>query len=277
MKYFISLFFLIFIGKTFAQVGSNIGIINDADGYTNIRKEASTKSQIVGKILQNEYFFYEEYNSNWCKITTQNKVKGFVHKSRIKNIDENQVICLKISFEDNSEERINRTARDTILSVFSLKDSDFPFFIIGFNYTQIESKERKESYVLFGNETSSVKFSIRNVNTKDYKIRKDKYGNNKIITTEKNRKVYGFLGDRQFPKKEIDNIQISINRGNTYNLPKSVYKYLFEPTLESVKVYIKGRNQLIIYMSGAEASEGYEVIFIVNEKQLLKRYIYRNF
>ena len=30
-------------------------------------------------------------------------------------------------------------------------------------------------------------------------------------------------------------------------------------------------------MSGAEASEGYEVIFIVNEKQLLKRYIYRNF
>ena len=248
MKHFISLFFLIFIGKTFAQVGSNIGIINDADGYTNIRKEASTKSQIVGKILQNEYFFYEEYNSNWCKITTQNKVKGFVHKSRIKNIDENQVICLKISFEDNSEERINRTARDTILSVFSLKDSDFPFFIIGFNYTQIESKERKESYVLFGNETSSVKFSIRNVNTKDYKIGKDKYGNNKIITTEKNRKVYGFLGDRQFPKKEIDNIQISINGGNTYNLPKSVYKYLFEPTLESVKVYKKEKSINYLYV-----------------------------
>lgn len=277
MKHFISLFFLIFIGKTFAQVGSNIGIINDADGYTNIRKEANAKAQIIGKILKNDYFFYEDYNSSWCKVLTQDNIRGFVHKSRINNIDKNQVICLKISFEDNSEERINRTVRDTVLSIFSLKDNDFPFFIIGFNYTQIEPKQQKENYVLFENETSSVKFSIKNVNTKDYKIGKDKYGNNKIITTEKDKKVYGFFRDRQFPKKEIDNIQISINRGNTYNLPKSVYKYLFEPTLESVKVYIKGRNQLIIYMSGAEASEGYEVIFIVNEKQLLKRYIYRNF
>lgn len=62
-----------------------------------------------------------------------------------------------------------------------------------------------------------------------------------------------------------------------YNLPQSTYEYMFEPSLESVKVYKRGTNQLIIYMSGADGSEGYEVIFIVNENGLVKRYVYQNF
>ena len=270
MKYYIFLFFLFFIGKIFAQIESNIGIINDADGYTNIRKEASTKSQIIGRILKNEYFFYEEYNSRWCKITKQDNTKGFIHKSRILKVNSEKLLSIRVN-NDSSEDEVDR---NIIVDYTTLnEDNQVSYFFMEYNYPLIKQNESKNNYILFKEDSIYVKFSVKNVNTKDYVIKKNKYGED-IINNEK---TYGLLGDGTPPKKEIDNICISINGKKEYNLPKSVYKYLFEPTLESVKVYKKEKNQLIIYMSGADASASYETIFIVNEKQLLKRYIYRNF
>lgn len=274
MKKITILFFLIFIGKIFAQENLKIGKINDPDGYTNIRKEADKKSQIIGKILKDEYFFYEEHNPNWYNITKQNRIKGFVHKSRVQRVKEDELISLKISFEDNSIEEINETVRDTIVSINSLQ-SNIPFFIIGFNYSKVKQVERKCNSISFKGDSSYVKFSIKNVDLKNYFIKKDNYGNIRIIT-KRGEKVYGFHG-KTYPKKEIDEINISIDGEKEYNLSQSTYEYMFEPLLESVKVYKKGINQLIIYMSGADGSEGYEVIFIVNKNGLVKRYIYQNF
>lgn len=274
MKRITILFFLIFIGETLAQENLKIGQINDPDGYTNIRKEANVKAQIVGKILKEEYFFYEEYNLTWYKVTKQNGVEGFVHKSRVLRAKEEELISLKISFEDNSVEDINETIRDTIIPINSLQ-SDLSFFIIGFNYSKIKQAERKCNSISFKDDSTYINFSIKSVDMKNYSTKKDSYGSVSIIT-KRGEEVYGFNG-KTYPKKEINEINISINGEKAYNLPKSVYKYLFEPILESVKVYKKGLNQVIIYMSGADGSEGYEVIFIVNENGLVKRYVYQNF
>lgn len=61
--------------------------INDPDGYTNIRASNNVKSEIVGKILEGEVFTYWETNDNWYKVETTKGAKGYVHKSRIKPID----------------------------------------------------------------------------------------------------------------------------------------------------------------------------------------------
>lgn len=64
-----------------------IGKINDPDGYTNVRKEPTTKSKVLFKILKNEYFYYENSDiKDWCKVTNMNGKSGFMHQSRIINL-----------------------------------------------------------------------------------------------------------------------------------------------------------------------------------------------
>ena len=62
------------------------GMINDKDGYTNIRKEQSQNSQVVYKMKRNDLFFYSPIGgSDWYPISKDDggKIIGFIHKSRI--------------------------------------------------------------------------------------------------------------------------------------------------------------------------------------------------
>ena len=63
------------------------GYINDPDGYTNIRKQPSVESEIIGKLIEGEMFTYHPSNSNWWKVEFKG-VKGFVHSSRIESVIE---------------------------------------------------------------------------------------------------------------------------------------------------------------------------------------------
>ncbi len=68
-------------------------LISDKDGYTNIRKERSAKSEIVGVLHNGEQFFYvQNYYSDWLEVYKNNshaeKSIGFIHKSRIVKIEE---------------------------------------------------------------------------------------------------------------------------------------------------------------------------------------------
>jgi hypothetical protein len=61
------------------------GVINDPDGYVNIRKEMNAQSKVLGKIVKKEIFNYWEVpGSNWCVVKTQEGIFGFVYKDRIK-------------------------------------------------------------------------------------------------------------------------------------------------------------------------------------------------
>jgi len=72
--------------KQITKVGKGKqGIINDPDGFVNIRKEMNTQSEILGKIPKKEIFTYWEVpESNWCAVKTQGGISGFVYKDRIK-------------------------------------------------------------------------------------------------------------------------------------------------------------------------------------------------
>lgn len=62
------------------------GIINDPDGYVNIRKSNNGNSEIIDIVKDGEVFTYWETNDNWYVVQTSKGVKGFMHKSRIKPI-----------------------------------------------------------------------------------------------------------------------------------------------------------------------------------------------
>ena len=61
-------------------------MINDLDGYTNIRKSNRANSEIIGKIVDGEVFTYWETNDSWYIVQTAKGIKGYVHKSRIRPI-----------------------------------------------------------------------------------------------------------------------------------------------------------------------------------------------
>ncbi|WP_161596617.1 SH3 domain-containing protein [Chitinophaga vietnamensis] len=63
---------------------SKTGVINDPDGFTNIRSGSNSKAPVIGKIVDKEKFHYWTLNADWWVVQTNKGLRGFVHKSRIK-------------------------------------------------------------------------------------------------------------------------------------------------------------------------------------------------
>lgn len=59
--------------------------IHDPDGYTNLRKEKSTKSEIIQQIKSGERIEVLDNSEDWFLIKTKEGKKGYIHKSRIKS------------------------------------------------------------------------------------------------------------------------------------------------------------------------------------------------
>lgn len=58
--------------------------IHDSDGYTNLRKDKNTSSEIVEKINSGEQVEVLDQSGDWWLVKTKNGKQGYVHKSRIK-------------------------------------------------------------------------------------------------------------------------------------------------------------------------------------------------
>ena len=65
--------------------GEDRGVINDPDGYVNVRRSKSTASPVIAKVKQNEPFTFEpDEDMEWCKVTLRSGKKGWMHRSRIR-------------------------------------------------------------------------------------------------------------------------------------------------------------------------------------------------
>jgi hypothetical protein len=64
-------------------------VIDDPDGFTNVRAGQSNKSEILGQMMIGEPFLVLQTESDWWKVRgKENKLEGFIHKSRIKKQEE---------------------------------------------------------------------------------------------------------------------------------------------------------------------------------------------
>jgi hypothetical protein len=110
MKTLIAL--ILFTGVYFFANGQSFAIINDPDGYVNIRKFRSVTSRIVGKIYNYEVFDYDESDkSEWVRVYKQTIEDesggsvGFVHKSRILPLSTFKTIKNTSFFNDSCVDR----------------------------------------------------------------------------------------------------------------------------------------------------------------------------
>ncbi|WP_141248139.1 SH3 domain-containing protein, partial [Flavobacterium sp. ACN2] len=58
--------------------------INDPDGYTNLRKEKNTSSEILQKINTGSEVQVFDNSGDWWLIQTKEGKKGYVYKTKIK-------------------------------------------------------------------------------------------------------------------------------------------------------------------------------------------------
>ncbi|MDQ6912778.1 MAG: SH3 domain-containing protein [Verrucomicrobiota bacterium] len=69
----------------FAEAGAFRGVIDDPDGYVNLRTEPRVDAAVVARVKANEPFSFERKESEkWCKVKLKSGVTGWMHYSRIK-------------------------------------------------------------------------------------------------------------------------------------------------------------------------------------------------
>lgn len=69
----------------FADVSGFRGVIDDPDGYVNLRKEKSTDGPVITKVKAGEPFSFERQgHDQWCKVKLSSGKTGWMHASRIR-------------------------------------------------------------------------------------------------------------------------------------------------------------------------------------------------
>ncbi|WP_212002846.1 SH3 domain-containing protein [Chitinophaga sp. HK235] len=86
MKYISGLILMLWAQQACAQMA----LVQDKDGYTNIRKNAGISQTVIGKVLDGDIVFLLEPEGEWYNIDYYHKGEisgGFIHRSRVKTID----------------------------------------------------------------------------------------------------------------------------------------------------------------------------------------------
>jgi len=68
---------------------NKLGIINDPDGFVNVRSGPGKDFKVVDTLFTDDFFYFNfPDNSDWAKVTAWKgrQVEGFIHKSRIQTV-----------------------------------------------------------------------------------------------------------------------------------------------------------------------------------------------
>lgn len=100
-------FILTLFSSYFAQ--AQFGIVQDKDGFVNVRDEVNTSSKILAKINSNTILTYEDVEAkNWLMVEYKPENSGYISKDRIKDL---------IEFE-----KINPTKKSSTSIQYSFQD-----------------------------------------------------------------------------------------------------------------------------------------------------------
>ena len=80
--------FLLCVITVFAQRYS--GIVNDPDGYANVRSKPTTKSSILDQKTDGDLIFYTPMSNGWSKVYEQDDIVtfiGYMSTSRIQRVN----------------------------------------------------------------------------------------------------------------------------------------------------------------------------------------------
>jgi hypothetical protein len=215
-------------------------IIQDSDGYTNIRQDASSESKIIYKINDNQIFWVEDYkpDASWNKVVYKREDEnginldysyrtGFIHSSRIKFLDH----------------------------LTSIK----------------KSGEKKGEYVIFSDDDITINISVRLFNKDNHTV---SYSNENGVIIIDNYTPWGADNFQYFERNnainELQSISIQ-NQKDTLAFHKNDIINIYFINLDLCRVYKKG-NTIFIVMHNADGAGSYDVVWVVKNSKEVNRY-----
>ncbi|MBD1384494.1 hypothetical protein IDJ75_04320 [Mucilaginibacter rigui] len=223
--------FACFLTGSYAQ---SFAVINDKDGYVNVRKDKNINSYVVGKLDINSIFGIWEQGddkSDWVEIYSQlgdNKgIQGYIHKSRIK-------------------------------------------FLSSFN--SIKNVHYQDNFCSAKNDSIKIRINSSKFIAKAHRVKYNKPTNNEgsYIESIDNKPIWGT--DGELPKRGISLVSVII-KGKAIQIPKSAFNDLYEPRFSTLNVYLGINNTIYIELDNSDGAGYYTGIWVIKNGHYQKRYI----
>ena len=217
----------------------SFSIINDKDGFVNVRKESNPKSAIVGKLYIDDIFGVDEDDTvditklEWFKIYKQidryHSLEGYIHKSR-------------------------------------------NFFL--FHFPTIKKVKTYADSCVCNNDSLKVVIKSGIFKPRNHKLTNSVVDKTTNTLTELNKidghQIWGT--DGELPRTAITSLKVTIN-GSKIDIPKSAFYDLYEPRFSSITVYLGKNNTIYVKMGNSDGAGAYTIIWIIKNGKYLKRYI----
>ena len=157
------LLFLLISSYTFAQVNENyfFAVINDKDGYVNVRKEKSVHSRVLKKLDNNTLIFVFVYDKahdgNWIYVDNE----GYIYNDRVKWIEE----LPKVAKGVEKKNAIHFSGKDISVTLTSQK-FDKSKHSFKYNKEYPDAIEKIDGKTFFGTDGNMPKEAYKSIEVK---------------------------------------------------------------------------------------------------------------
>ena len=233
---------LLFIFLLFAKVyQAQLCIINDKDGYSNVREKPDQNSKIIGKIVEHQAFAIDSYVQD-----EENKSKDWIAVKFPINIDKKSNF---LKFE--GEEKTGYIHKSRLVELEKLP--------------KFEKNELNSDKVIHQNKDFEVIIETQAFKKSGHKI------------TQTDNGLFLIDGEKAFPyyggdTTEIKNITVK-SKNITYNFPKITFKNLMRTDAKNSVVYNGNNGEFYIVFNAGDGGDSYNIIFCVKDNRLISRTI----
>jgi len=223
-----------------------LAIIQDDDGYVNVRKEASGKSEIMTQLYDGEVFgFYEVEGTNWSEISfTLDKIRG-----------ENGKYYEKFTNKKGEAITVGYMHKSRILPISKLPN--------------IANNESLENRLILKHDVIEISFSFGDFKKENHQLSYFQ-GSKEFVKLIDKTVPLGVDGN--LPTREIQSIQI--NWGDfQIDMPKNEFKDLFQPNIQGIQLKSHKGYIYMTMLGNSDGAGGYGCVWIFKDRKYMGRYI----
>lgn len=234
---------------------AQLAIVNDPDGFVNVRTDKSIKSKIAGKLYDGQLFLFadEQPAKNWVYV-------AFDSKNEVES-------------PDAAEPKLAKTAK--YLSGYVYRKNATPLSLLP--HVRLNKSNYRISKNRLSIKSDSIYLSVTTIpfNAKKHKILHSNDGcsncNKLFVDKVDGKKPWGVDGD--LPAVEISNIILIVNN-NPVNIPMAAFSDIYQPRIKNLNLYFDKKGNIYLYMPGnSDGAGGYDVAWVINNGKFVGRYV----
>jgi len=226
---------------------SQLAIINDPDGFVNVRKERSPGAGIVDRLYTGQVFlFYTENDKDeWIDVDFDNNSLKFYNQIYIKKYPKH--ISGFIS-------------RSRLMPLENLPHKKLTKF----------NRTLSASQAILKVDSTVLIIKTRQFNNKGHYIHHAK--GSTIVDKIDDKLPIGVDGG--LPSVEISVFSLNINN-KAITIPRTSFTDIYQPNIKNLNIYSDKKGNIYLYMPGnSDGAGAYDVVWIVNSSKLVCRYVY---